>query len=278
MTSLAEALRAGEHRLRPASESARLDAEVLLAHVLGKPRSYLVAWPARALEAQAGDYYRTLLEARADGRPVAYLVGEREFFSLRLSVDEHTLIPRPETELLVELAADLARRHGARRILDLGTGSGAIALALAHADPRRSITASDVSAPALQRAGDNARRLGCAGVRFVLSDWYAAIDERFEIIVANPPYVASTDPHLARGDLRYEPRLALDGGADGLDCLRVIVAGAPAHLLPGGWLAVEHGFDQAAAVRSLFEAAGFERLRSARDLAGQDRATLGVAP
>ncbi len=279
MLEIATALRQAEQQLRSRSPSARLDAEVLLAHVLGKPRSFLLAWPARRLHAHAETCYRELVRQRCRGRPVAYLTGEREFYSLALGVSADTLIPRPETELLVERGAALATAGGARQALDLGTGSGAIALALARRLPRLDITATDRSVAALCVAAANARRLGATRVHFLASDWFAALGAtRYDLIVSNPPYVASDDPHLRRGDPRFEPRLALDGGADGLRCLRLIVQHAPQHLRAAGWLALEHGHSQGAAVRALLHEAGFGDVATHRDLAGLERATEGRAP
>ena len=202
--------------------------------------------------------------------PVAYISGEREFWSLTLAVTPAVLIPRPETELLVELA--LERLHEGARVLDLGTGSGAIALALGRERTDLSIAASDISSAALAVARENAERLGVT-VDWLHGDWYAAVSDRYDVIVSNPPYVEADDPHLDA--LGYEPRVALVGGSDGLAAFRVIVGGASQHLSPGGWLIVEHGYRQGAAVRALFATAGFTELATRTDLAGNDRATLG---
>ncbi|MDH3713764.1 MAG: peptide chain release factor N(5)-glutamine methyltransferase [Gammaproteobacteria bacterium] len=275
MPNLAAVLRDAEQRLAHSSPSARLDAEVLLAHVLQKPRSYLAAWPAKTPPRDALAYFGELLERRAAGQPVAHLTGEREFWSLSLQVSEATLIPRPETELLVERAATAIRRNAASRVLDLGTGSGAIALALALKFPRLKITASDASTEALRVAERNRKMLGASNVSVVHSDWFQALNDDYEIIVANPPYVPGDDPHLREGDVRFEPRLALDGGDDGLECLRYIIRLAPRRLLHGGWLLLEHGFDQGAAVRELLSAAGFSAVGTHRDLAGHERVSEG---
>ncbi len=244
MSNLAAVLRDAERRLAQSSPSARLDAEVLLAHVLHKPRSYLTAWPAKKLPADALSYFAGLVDRRAAGHPVAHLTGEREFWSPSLLVSDATLIPRPETELLVERATSIATRCAASRLLDLGTGSGAIALAVAHKLPRLSVTGSDVSHDALQIAERNRNALGARNVELVQSDWFTSLTARYDIIVTNPPYVPSRDPHLEQGDVRFEPRLALDGGEDGLDCLRAIIEAAPRSLSRRGWLLLEHGFDQ----------------------------------
>jgi release factor glutamine methyltransferase len=255
-----------------------LDAQVLLAHALGRDRAWLAAHATDALARDEVDRFFALAKRRREGEPVAYLTGRREFWGLMLSVTPAVLIPRPETETLVEAA--LGRLPAARslRVLDLGTGSGAIALALAHERPRADIVATDASDAALAVAAGNAARLGVTNVRFLQSDWYAQLSGEaagFDAIVANPPYVATGDPHLAEGHLRFEPPSALLAGVDGLSALRTIVAGAPQRLAPSGWLVVEHGYDQAEAVRVLFETAGFEALAVLRDLAGIPRVTAG---
>ncbi len=253
------------------------DARLILAHVLERDPAWLFAWPEHELDEAQLARYRELLRRRAAGEPLAYLTGEKEFWSLPLKVTPATLVPRPETELLVELALKRGHDHGKAKVLDLGTGAGAIALALAHERRRWEITATDVSPEALAVAAENARRLGLANVRFLQGDWYRAVPagERFHLILSNPPYVAEDDPHLERGALPHEPRRALVSGPDGLDDLRTLIAGAPGHLEPGGRLLVEHGMDQGAAVRALFRQADFQRVETHRDLAGRDRVTLG---
>ena len=256
---------------------ARLDAELLLAHALGVSRARLYAWPEDEPDTVQRAAFERLVEAREQGEPIAYLTGRREFWSLELRVTPHVLIPRHETELLVELALERIPRDRAFRIADLGTGSGAIALALARERPLARVTATDASATALDVARGNAERLGVGNVGFAAGDWYAALgDARFDLIVSNPPYVAADDAHLAQGDLRFEPASALASGADGLDAIRHIVAGAPAHLVDGGALLLEHGFDQSVRVRALLDAAGFVDVRSVRDAAGHERVTLGA--
>jgi release factor glutamine methyltransferase len=254
-----------------------LEAQVLLAHALGRDRAWLAAHATDALARDDAERFFALARRRRGGEPVAYLTGCREFWGLMLGVTPAVLVPRPETETLVEAA--LARLPSDRplRVLDLGTGSGAIALALAHERPRAEVIATDASEAALAVAGDNAARLGIANVRFLRSDWYAQLPDgaRFDAIVSNPPYVATGDPHLTEGDLPFEPASALLAGADGLSALRTIVAGAPSRLAPAGWLLVEHGYDQAAAARALLEGAGFEALASLRDLAGIPRVAAG---
>jgi release factor glutamine methyltransferase len=256
---------------------APIDAQVLLAHVLRRDRGWLIAHATDTLDRADADAFAKLARRRRDGEPVAYLTGTREFWGLPLVVDQSVLIPRPETEALVELALRKLPPETALDVLDLGTGSGAIALAINRERPHAAVVATDCSDAALAIAGENARRLGVAGVRFIAADWFAGLDEslRFDLIAANPPYVAAGDPHLLDGDLRFEPPAALVAGADGLDALRTIIAGAPARLRSGGWLVVEHGFDQAQRAAALLEQAGFAGIESARDLSGIPRVAAG---
>jgi len=221
--------------------------------------------------------FATLCQRRLAGEPIAYLVGEREFYGLPLRCSPAALIPRPETELLVDLALVRLPLECHARVLDLGTGTGAIALAIAHQRPLARITAVESSAEALALAQSNAAALRLAQIEFRQSDWYSALpSDRFDLIVANPPYIAAADAHLAQGDLRFEPRAALTPEGDGLAALRIIIGSAPRHLVPGGWLLVEHGWDQGEAVRALFAAAGFSAIATARDLGGQERVTGGT--
>ncbi len=258
----------------------RVDAQVLVSHLLGVNRAYLAANPMRILTESEDARIDLAVARRAMGHPVAYLVGKREFYSRDFSVGPGVLIPRPETEVLVEVAlAKLRGVSGAPRILDLGTGSGAIALTLACERPDAAVTATDTSEEALAIARENARALGCeARVELLPGSWYAPVGERrFDLIVANPPYVAAADPHLAAGDLRFEPGSALtDGSADGLESIRAIVSGARGHLAPGGWLLLEHGYDQADRVREMLLEAGFTERVSIPDLAGIARVAGGV--
>jgi release factor glutamine methyltransferase len=256
---------------------ARLDAELLLAHALGVSRASLYAHAEDEPSDAVHDAFLRLADERMRGVPVAYLVGHREFWSLDLVVTPAVLVPRPETESLVELALERLERDTDALVADLGTGSGAIALAIARERPHSRIVATDRSEAALDVARGNARRLAIANVAFAAGDWYEALAERFDVIVSNPPYVAAGDPHL-EGDVRHEPVPALVAGTDGLDALRRIVAGAPRHLRAGGSLLVEHGFDQGDAVRRLFRESGFLDVETARDAGGRERVTLGRVP
>lgn len=295
------------------ASTARIEAQMLLQHVLGVPRAYLMAHPERELSEAEETAYRTLLQRRLAGEPLVYILGEREFFGLDFRVTPATLIPRPDTELLVELALQRLPQHG--RVLDLGTGSGAIALSIAHGRPDVEVAAVDASSEALEVARGNARRIlaldesahtstaparstpvgtpslcgdpsagsvrtdfEIGNARFVQSDWFSALaNERYDLIVSNPPYIADADAHLSQGDLRFEPRSALASGVDGLDDIRRIIADAKEHLNAGGWLMFEHGYDQAERVRGLLAAAGFAEVFSARDLAGIERVSGGRA-
>jgi release factor glutamine methyltransferase len=269
----ASLIAAAARRLQGSSEVAGLDAELLLAHHLRTSRARLKSHPEdrHAPESAAG--FLALIERRAAGEPVAYIVGHKDFWTLRLAVDPHVLVPRPETELLLERA--LARGpERAGSVADLGTGSGAIALALASERAEWRLVATDLSADALECARRNAAALGLRGIEFVLGDWLAPlISQRFEVIVSNPPYIAAADPALGSPELKYEPRLALAAGPDGLACLRTIVRQAPEHLVSGGWLLLEHGATQAAAVARELVARGFGHVRSHCDLAGHERVT-----
>ena len=255
---------------------ARLDAELLLAHVLGRPRSWLFAYPEAELADTDGAAFDALLARRAAGEPVAHLVGRRGFWRLELAVTADTLVPRPETELLVELALERIGVDAASDVLDLGTGTGAVALAIAQERPRARVVAVDTSEAALRVARGNAVAHGLDRVELVRSDWFAALSgRRFDVVVGNPPYLATDDPHLA-GELRHEPLAALVSGADGLDAIRRIVVEALAFVAADGWLLLEHGNTQGAAVRALFEAAGWRAVKTDRDLEGRDRVTSGM--
>lgn len=248
-----------------------LENRILLCHALGLTRVSLITQSERVLTAPEATALQALVERRLKGEPIAYIVGKREFFGLDFTVNGAVLIPRPDTELLVELALERLPPQG--RVLDLGTGSGAIAVAIAHTRPDACVTALDVSADALAVARQNAAANGAA-VRFLHSDWFAAVGaERFDLIVSNPPYIAAGDRHLSEGDLRFEPAGALTDRADGLSALRTIAAGARARLDGHGWLLMEHGYDQAAQVRQLLADGGYTEVQSWRDLAGIERAS-----
>ena len=257
----------------------RLDSQLLLLHALGKTasaRAWLLAHDTDELTPEVAQAFRALCLRRASGEPLAYIVGSKEFFGLALQVDGRVLVPRPDTETLVDWSLERLQLPDLLQVLDLGTGSGAIALALAHslqaAGRPAQITAVDASADALDVARDNAARLGLA-VHFIESSWLAQVTGRFHLIASNPPYIASADPHLAA--LVHEPLQALTAGADGLDDIRQIIEDAPSHLLPGGWLLLEHGYDQADRVRGLLMQRGFSQVQSRLDLAGIERCSGG---
>jgi release factor glutamine methyltransferase len=272
--TIAQLLAAASRQLETAS--ARLDAEVLLAHALDKPRSHLHAWPDRVPAAAECARFEALLARRAGGEPVAYLTGEREFWSLSLAVTADTLIPRPETETLVARALSVIPDDTPVDVADLGTGSGAIALAIAHERPRTRILATDRSPAALAVARANARRLAIGTVEFTTGDWCGALGTRtFDVIVSNPPYIPSQDRHLAQGDVRFEPRRALAAGTDGMADLTAIARCAQRHLRSGGWLMLEHGHDQRAAVTRLLKALDYRDIAAYPDDAGLDRVACG---
>lgn len=257
-----------------------LDWRVLLCHVLQLSRAQLITQSERVITPEEAQRLAEVFLRRFRGEPIAYITGEREFYGLSFRVTPDVLIPRPETELLVELA--LARLPEGAKVLDMGTGSGAIAIAIAHARPDAKVTALDASAAALQVTQENAMRLlaGRGPVRFLQSDWFTALsqNEHFDLIVSNPPYIAAGDPHLVQGDLRFEPAAALTDQSDGLSALRTIVAGATNHLKPGGCLLLEHGFDQATSVQNLLLSHRYADVQSWKDLAGHDRVTGGKWP
>lgn len=265
----------GEALRQAAARIGMTDARVLLCHVLGCTHAGLVAHPERLLN-DAENRFLDIVARRERGEPVAYLTGTREFYSRAFSVNAAVLIPRPETELLVELALERLPVDTGSRVLDLGTGSGCIAVTIALERPHAIVVAADASRDALAIATDNARRLGADGVRFRQGDWYGAVaGERFDLIVANPPYVAAGDPHLAAGDVRFEPVTALVSGHDGLDAVRCIADRAPDFLVPGGWLLLEHGYDQGEPCRRILGAAGLANVATWPDLSGIGRVTGG---
>lgn len=262
----------------PADE-ARREAQILLCEALGVNRAWLIAHSEQPLTDPQLARFADFLQRRLHGEPVAYILGKREFYGLELRVAPGVLIPRPDTETIVEAAlaaGDALANPSPLRVLDLGTGSGAIALALAMNRPQWQVTAVDAAPAALAVAQDNATQLGAANLQLLASDWFSALtDETFDLIVSNPPYIAAADPHLAQGDLRFEPTSALASGTDGLDDIRRIVAQAPQHLRRGGWLLLEHGYDQAEHVAKLLQEHGFAAVGHAADLAGILRVTLG---
>ncbi|CAN4280453.1 peptide chain release factor N(5)-glutamine methyltransferase [Pseudoxanthomonas sp. LjRoot125] len=271
---LDHALRAATGRL--AGQDARHEAEQLLLHVIGRDRAWLFAHGDAALADADAAAFEALLARRVAGEPVAYLVGHRGFWTLDLQVSPATLIPRPETERLVELALERLPADRPLRIADLGTGTGAIALSLASERPQAQVVATDFSADALAVARANGVSNAIANVEFRHGSWWAPLQgERFHLVASNPPYIAEGDAHLAQGDLRFEPPTALSSGADGLEAIREIVGDASTHLMPGGWLLLEHGWDQGAAIRALMTAAGFFDVATETDLEQRDRVTLG---
>ena len=260
----------------PDAATARLEAEMLLSWVLACPRTTLRAWPERTLSAQQHTDFQQSLARRLQGEPMAYILGQREFWDFTLKVSPATLIPRPETEHLVELALQRIPDNALWQLADLGTGSGAIALALASERRHCYVTASDASTEALAVAQENASTLALQNIYFMQGSWFAPLrQQQFQVIVSNPPYVAQHDPHLQRGDVRFEPVLALSSGHDGLDALRHIIKTSPAHLTPGGWLLLEHGFDQGDAVTHLLRQQGFKSVQGYADYAGHERVSCG---
>ncbi len=267
-------------QLAAVSDTARLDVEIILAHILQKTRTYLFAWPEKTLTETEQDLFCDLFSRRLAGEPVAHIIGEREFWSLPLLVNNSTLIPRPDTELLVEVALNLFvedENDRARRLLDLGTGTGAIALALAHEKKSWQCVAVDKELAAVALAEKNRKQLNLANVQIQQSDWFATltVEKQFDIILSNPPYIDPLDPHLIRGDLRFEPLSALVADNNGLADLEFIIAHAKNYLLQDGWLLVEHGYEQAHAVRDFFQLNHYAEIQTRRDLGGNERVTLG---
>ncbi|ARG96847.1 peptide chain release factor N(5)-glutamine methyltransferase [Legionella micdadei] len=277
MIDIKGALSQATTQLEAESDSPRLDGEILLAHVLMKTRTYLYTHMDKTLTKAQWQTFQQLVDKRAHGMPIPYLTGTREFWSLPLKVCEDTLIPRPETELLVELTLKLLADKPHAQILDLGTGSGAIALACAHERPDWQIIACDCSLSALQIAEENAARLRVTNICFYHSDWFEKISltQKFDAIVTNPPYIAANDPHLIQGDVRFEPTLALVGGTDGLEAIRHIIQHSLARLKPDGLLLIEHGFDQKSAVGSMLNDYGYRQVQCWQDLQGNDRVSGG---
>ena len=277
--SIEAVLSRAEAALAAGSDTPRLDAELLLAKVLERPRSHFRAWPENPVDPESLASFDELLARRVAGEPVAYLLGERAFWTLDLDVTSDTLIPRPDTERLVEAAIERIPSDSPCRVVDLGTGSGALALAIARERPFADVVAVDKSIPALEIARRNAARNNISNVSFMQSDWWQDLaGETFDIVVSNPPYIRTGDPHLATGDVRFEPRSALVAGEDGLDAIRAILAEIHAHLRPGGWLLFEHGHDQGDAITAMLASEGLENIRCLQDLGGNDRVSIGQIP
>jgi len=277
--NIRDLLKLASDQLSKHSDSPRLDAEVLLCHVLDKNRAYLLTWPERELTASQREQFQLLLDARLDGQPVAHLTGEREFWSLPLKVTPDTLIPRPETELLIEQILQAYPEDSALNLADLGTGSGAIAIALASERPSWNIIATDLSEKALQVAQQNADSLKLKNIEFRQGDWFQPLTGiSFDIIVSNPPYIASNDPHLNQGDVRFEPLSALAAGTEGLDDIEIICQQAHQYLKPGGLLIIEHGYDQIDKIHHIFHKNGYENIVQNTDIANNPRTTLGYKP
>lgn len=261
-------------RLDGLSDTARLDVAVLLAHALERDKTYLYTWPDRELTAAQQQVFESLLVQRQKGVPIAYLVGEKEFWSLPIKVSSDTLIPRPDTELLVQLGLELFASDSPRTIADLGTGTGAIALALAHERSRWQVLGADISPQIVALAEQNRVAFQLMNLRFVVSDWCSALPKQaFDLILGNPPYIAADDPHLLCGDVRFEPKTALVSEEDGLHDIKCIATQAKDHLKLQGFLLLEHGCQQAQAVREILSAAGYSNMKTFQDLAGLDRAT-----
>jgi release factor glutamine methyltransferase len=272
--SIKQYLEDGAAILRTVSDSPRLEAEILMGLVLRKPRSFLHAWPEERLGMAQAECYETLLRRRFSGEPIAYMTGIREFWSMPLKVTPDVLIPRPETELLVEKALLRLPDDEALRVLDLGSGSGAVSLAIARERPRAHVIGVDISHAALDVARMNARLQKLANVEFRESDWFDAVrGEKFHVVVGNPPYVAEDDPHLSRGDALFEPRLALDAGPAGMECFRAIIDRAHNYIVRQGWLLLEHGPDQHMPLRRLLEAQHYHDITIHKDAAGHNRVT-----
>jgi len=276
MTMLSRLIDESVKQLEQSSESARLDIELLLCSILKKDRSFLRAWPEHELKQEQLTSFQQLLEQRLAGKPIAHILGERGFWSLDLKVTKDTLIPRPDTERLVELALELIPNKSQWEILDLGTGTGAIALSLAKEHPSCFITATDQSQAALDIAKQNAQDNDILNIEFIQSDWFLKLEnQRFDMIVSNPPYIKDNDPHLQQGDVRFEPLSALTSGEDGLDDIRRIVAGSQQHLKQNGVLLIEHGYDQADSVCDLLSKANFSKVENFRDDNGVPRVSIG---
>jgi release factor glutamine methyltransferase len=280
LITLKELLKDGQVQLKDRSASAVEDCEILIGHILNKNSAWLIAHDDRALTSEQILAFQNYLQRRSAGEPVAYIIGQRAFWEHQFEVNPSVLIPRPESELLVELTMQIATEQAftpqSLSIVDLGTGSGAIAISLAHELPQAEVTAVDVSLEALDVARKNAENIGVTNVKFIEGNWFSKLDgRRYSLIVANPPYIAIDDPHLARGDLRFEPIGALNAGAEGIDDIQKIINQSTNHLQPNGHLLIEHGFEQGSEVRSLLGNAGFDSIATHRDIAGHERVSCG---
>lgn len=279
MTTISQALQQARQNLQASSPSPASDASILLCHVLDCSSSHLIAWPDKQLSSANEQHYNDIIQRRMLGTPVAYITGEKEFWSLALKVTPAVLIPRPETEILVEFALEVLRKKPTATIADLGTGSGAIACALASEHPGWKITATDASAEALAIAQHNADAHQLQNITFIQGNWCEALQQQdFDLIISNPPYVAIDDPHLDDGDVRFEPDGALSSGIKGMDDIELIAREAGAHLKPGGWLVIEHGYDQQQMVRDCFTSNGYVEITQQSDLADIPRITAGRKP
>ncbi len=276
MTDIQTSLSRAAQNLASISDTAILDAEVLLCQVLSKPRSHLRAWPEKQLTAQQSRQFQQLFEKRQQGLPIAYITGHREFWSRDFLVSAEVLIPRPDTELLIELSLKLIANKPKVRLLDLGTGSGIIAVTLAAERPDLEIMATDISRPALEIAQKNAENQSVNNIQFVYSDWFSELPEsKFDLIISNPPYIAENDPHLAEGDVRFEPEMALIAAEQGLEEIITISQQARPYLNADATLLIEHGFDQQVAVQSLFKSLGYSNITPYTDLSANPRVTTG---
>lgn len=275
MERIATALENAREQLANVSESARLDAEILLANTLSQTRTWLFTWPDYELTHQQLGQFKQLIEQRKTGIPVAYLTGTREFWKHTLQVTPQVLIPRPETELVVEHVLHLVEKYQFKYILELGTGSGAIAISIAAENRNLAMTATDVCKQALNLANTNAHRNGVDNIRFIHSDWFANLEQqRFDLIISNPPYIAQNDLHLNHGDVRFEPKLALCAGTDGLRDIRLIIDNSRNHLNTGGYLILEHGYQQADSVQSLFSGYHYHSIQTIKDLQNHPRVSM----
>jgi release factor glutamine methyltransferase len=275
--SLLQQLTLAGSRLQHITDTPQLDAEVLLCHYLNKSRSYLRAWPEAQLSANDCDAYQQLISQRQQGTPIAYLTGHREFWSREFNVNPNVLIPRADSELLIELCLNRIDTDCPGKLIDLGTGSGILAITLAAERPLCHVTATDISAAALQVATENARQLAISNISFQQSNWFATItNQDFDLILSNPPYIAENDAHLQQGDLRFEPQSALISAEQGLKDIRLLAEQARSHLKNHGHLLIEHGYNQADGVQTLFKTQGYQHIETHRDLSGQPRVTSGI--